>query len=102
MAAQTISMKYIKDRNERSGGTWFSPGSMRFFRTRLAQQGIGWPGGDVYFVTSEQFDRDTPRRYSVRKQSPDGTIDTVGDFQGYETRKAAQREATRLAFGLDE
>lgn len=78
------------------GRHWFDPGSMRFFRSRLAQYGYRGPGG-TFFVSSEQFDHDAPRLYSVRKLEGPGKIETVGDFQAYRSRDAAHRAAKGFA-----
>ena len=43
-----------------------------------------------YFITSEKCHDSDPRRYSVRRAMPDGTIETVGEFCGYLTREAAR------------
>ena len=81
-------------------GHWFDKGTMRFFASRLAQTGYeNEQSGEVFFVTSEQDKfRDTnPRLYSVRVQRATGEIDTIGEFQGYSSRRVADREARRLA-----
>ena len=76
---------------------FFSRGAMQFFRSRIE-------GGMLrgrYFITSEQYDDDSPRLYTVRAVSRDEngrlSIDTVGDFQGYETRAAARAAALEAA-----
>ena len=43
-----------------------------------------------YFWSSEQAP-DQPRRYTVRRANPDGSVDTVGEFQAHATRAAAIR-----------
>lgn len=77
-------------------GHWFARDTMRFFGSRLpayAYEG----GGGCFFVTSEEnFDR-TTRLYSVRVQTPDGNIKTVGGFQIYRDRRSATNLARRLA-----
>jgi hypothetical protein len=70
----------------RDGGYWFSDGAMAFFNS------IVYP--DIYhgryFITSESYDgSDAARAYSIRRANDDGTIDTVGEFQDYETREDA-------------
>lgn len=72
---------------------WFSPDTMRFFSTRIGRTVYG----GRFFITSEQRDYSSPRLYTIREAKPDGTIDTVGEFQGYATRAAATRQAQRLA-----
>jgi len=70
------------------GSHWFDPDTMRFFRSRAGD--TVYKG--VYFVTSEQFDDNSPRLYTIRKVHCTKRlfeIRTIGDFQGYKTRGAA-------------
>jgi hypothetical protein len=45
------------------------------------------------------MDFDHPRLYSVRQALPDGTIETVGDFQQFKSSNEAHKAAERLAQG---
>lgn len=92
-----VSIETIKARNRAAGRYYFEPATMRFFRSRTAQYGFEAANGDIYFVTSEQFDYRSPRLYSVRKMTPDGEISTVGEFQQYASRCGATKAAQRLA-----
>lgn len=79
---KALTMVDVKRNNKEVGLFWFSPDSMRFFRSRIESELIG----GKFFVTSEQYNEDTPRFYSVRKyDSKTHHIDTVGKFQGYGT-----------------
>lgn len=84
-------------------GHWFDAGSMRFFRSRLAQGGYRTADrSHVYFVSSEQFEDHTgyraPRLYTVRVMDwQTGDVDTVGEFQAYPNRSTADRAARKLA-----
>lgn len=92
------SLAEIRARNAAIGHHFFEPSAMRFFRSRCS--GAVYPGTrSTWFVTSEQFDSDSPRLYSVRVQQIDGTIDTVGEFQQYATSREARAVAARLAKG---
>ncbi len=71
--------------NESIGAHWFDRSSMRFFKTKIESRLIC----GHRFITSEKGP-DEVRRYTVRDARPDGTIDTVGDFQGYRTLAAAK------------
>lgn len=68
---QTVAQ--IKAAHTAAGKFFFSPGAMRFFRSRVL------PGvyGGRYFITSEQFvsseGRPSPRQYNVREVSEDGS-----------------------------
>mgnify|MGYP003526637488 CR=1 FL=1 len=91
-----ISMQDIQRKHT---GHWFSRDTMRFFLSRVGEYGYQGPGG-VYFVSSERFSRDgSPRLYTVRRQDPDGSIETVGEFQGYKSRSGAHAAAKRYAKG---
>lgn len=79
---------------------WFSPGAMRFFNSRISGNAYQMKS-DPYvhlFVSSEKFDYNTPRLYSVRSyNSLTGNVDTIGEFQEYKTSAAAHRAAKKLA-----
>lgn len=91
------SMAAIRKANADAGHHWFEPDTMRFFRTRVH----GGPYGGRYFVTSEQADDESPRMFSVRAAFDDGGIGTVGMFQQYATREAAEAEARAFASMLE-
>ena len=105
MTTTTERAKYVEmyEIARRHLGHWFDPGSLRFFRSRLAQGGYRTADrARVYFVSSEQFEDSTgwraPRLYSVRVMDWDtGDIDTVGEFQQYASRSGADRAARREA-----
>jgi hypothetical protein len=90
------TMADVKDANRRIGNHWFDRSTMRFFNTKIESGLIG----GKYFITSERYDDDRPRLFTVRRADPDGTIDTVGEFQGYHSREDA-REAIREAMKGD-
>lgn len=76
----------IRNANKAIGHHWFEPGTMRFFQSRIASGVLG----GRYFVTSEKDGCSNPRRYTVRVADNVGRIDTVGDFQQFETLTAAR------------
>ena len=86
------SIAAIKLANRSRGRHFFEPRTMRFFRSRIGRTVYG----GSYFVTSEQFDDRTPRRYTIRRASPDGAIDDVGGFQAYPSNAAAVRAIKKL------
>jgi len=86
----------IKLRNQRNGGKWFDPSNMRFFSCRVQLDIYLNKKGEAFFVSSERRPGDR-RLYSVRVARRDGSIDTVGKFQGYETGRAAHAAARRAA-----
>jgi hypothetical protein len=77
----------VKQANERLGHHWFSPETLRFFSSRIGRTLYG----GRYFITSEQYDHNAPRRYSIREASPDGSVRTIGKFQQYATNREAQK-----------
>ena len=66
---------------------FFEKGAVRFFNSTILSRTYG-----DFFVTGEQYD-DEPRRYTVRRIMPDGSIDSVGAFQAYPTRSEAFQAA---------
>lgn len=91
---------------------FFSPASMRFFKSRLLE--VVYPassnvngseartGNAFYFLTSERFE-DDPRHYTVRKMTlttaegdrPAVDIVTVGEY--HDTEEEAREAARRAA-----
>lgn len=95
MYVESISMDSIRAAVDSTGSHWFSPATMRFFRTRLPQSGLRDGRGRLWFVSSEAYSRG-PRRYNVRCFSiTDGRVHTHGDFQAHATRHAATRAMHR-------
>ena len=93
------TIESIKAANKAAGLFWFEPDTLRFFRSRIGTRVHQGPGG-VYFVTSERFTSprgNGPRLFSVRRAYPDGSIDTVGDFQAYKTARQAASAAASFA-----
>ena len=92
------------------GAWWFSPGSLRFFSSRVSSVVFPVPAG-AYFVTSEQFEsvylsggryvEGGPRLWTLRFWADSGEIETCGDFQGYESLGDAQRAARFLQTSND-
>ena len=89
------TLEQIKRANRAHGHHFFSPDTMRFFRSRIAPGVIG----GRYFITSEQFDERSPRLYSIRVANDDGSVDRVGDFQYYPSLQAARKAARAMVNG---
>lgn len=66
-------MSEIKAANRAAGYFFFSPDTMRFFNSRVETGVIG----GRYFITSEQYDENSPREYTARRANDDGTVETV-------------------------
>ena len=80
------SISEIKRRNEEIGQFFFSKGAMRFFKSIIGSSVYR----GCYFITSERFDMDTPRLFTVRKSMPDGSVDTFREFQEFKNSQAAK------------
>ena len=78
-------------------GHFFSPGSMRFFNSRLCHEVFPTKNG-AYFITSEKFDYKSPRLYTVRFFDLNDDIKTVGEFQAFETKAQAVSFAIDCAY----
>ena len=87
------NIRDIKDANRRSGHYFFTPDTMRFFRSRVHDDVYG----AGFFVTSEQLNYDSPRYYTVRFARPDGSVTSVSEFQQYASRSGAHAAAARYA-----
>lgn len=87
------NIAHIRAANVTAEHYFFDRSAMRFFDSRILPDLIG----GRYFITSERFDRDSPRLYTVRVANDDGTVATVGEFQAYRTAHAAKAAARALA-----
>ena len=95
-----ITIDDAKRINKEKGQYFFSPDTMRFFKSKIERDILrfGQLIDNKYFVTSEQFDYDSPRLYSIREFNPDtGDIKTVGEFQEFKNKKTAREFAWCLA-----
>ena len=86
------SMEQVRQANASLGHHWFEPSTLRFFNSRIG----GRLYGGRYFISSERYNERYNRLYTVRIANSDGSIDTVGDFQGFKTRAQAQRHIQSL------
>ena len=100
---QTVySVADIQANTDRTGAFFFSPDTMRFWRTRVLSGIYPMADGSILFVTSDRT-WDDGRDYSVRSYSTylddNGTervsIDRVGDH--FPTARAAKRAAQVLS-----
>lgn len=77
-------------------GHFFDRGTMRFFNS-IVYPNVRTGKDGWYFVTSEQYSDTAHRLFSVRKMGKNGTIDTIGKFQGYHCFNDALEAATKAA-----
>ena len=83
----------IKMLNKAKGQFFFSPGTMRFFNSKISSNVIN----DRFFITSERFDDEHPRLFTIRVIDwHTGEIGTHGEFQEYKTAEQAKRVAETL------
>lgn len=88
---QFASMTEVKAAFDTAGNNWFSPSTMKWWHSKVESDLIG----GQFFITSEQRERDTERKFSVRKVGRDSngglSIDTVGEFHAHATLAQARR-----------
>lgn len=89
MYNQTISVPDMKQENQRKGGHWFDPKSMRFFSSKVESDGFRVPlkgqdkdEGIFLFLSSERPPGGRERRkWSVRMfKLESGQVQTIGPF----------------------
>jgi len=86
------SLIKVAQKNRAIGRHWFDADTMDFFTTRIES---GLILGS-YFITSEQYDDDAPRLFTVRHAEESGEINTVGEFQGYKSAYLAEKAIREL------
>ena len=76
--------------NDRKGFHFFDESANRWFNSRTGERVINASDG-VYFVTSERFDDNTPRKYTARVMRAGGSIDKAfgSEFQAFGTSRQA-------------
>lgn len=91
-----LSISSLKAEARRHGSHFFDKDTMYFFHSVIGKKAFAGSDG-WYFITSEQREYYTERKYSVRRYSPQGKIDTIGQFHSYDTSEQATDAAKRLA-----
>lgn len=95
----------IQEYNRVSAGHFFDPETMRFFKSKVIEYFRGDMSNTGYFITSERFDHNTPRMYTVRRVERVKAdnfygytydITTVEDFQAYKSSNAAKKAIERI------
>lgn len=89
--ANASSIGEIIEANKAAGLFFFSPDTLRFFRSRI--------GSEVFqgclFVTSEKAPNQ-PRRFTVRKAWADGRVESCSEFQQFATARQAKAWARKV------
>mgnify|MGYP003139745188 CR=1 FL=1 len=99
-AGRTLrSLDEIKEANRAGGFHFFSPDTMRFFRSFIREDWVTPIDGGALFISSESGP--DGRRYSLNRcLSVDGRVETIGKFQQFgsagEAKAALRAEAARL------
>ena len=79
-------MADVKRINRDNGKYFFEKGALKFFNSRIGNTLYG----NKYFVTSEQYNENFPRLYTIRMFDVNtGSVDTVGEFQEFTTGQQA-------------
>ncbi len=94
------SVEDLERTNRGNGGRFFEPSVMQAFSSQIETQIL--PGN--YFVTSERFPRVEgaafPRRYTLRRATNNGAIQTIGGYQAFDSVQDALA-AIPQPFGQD-
>lgn len=94
-----FSIDAIKKANAEAGSFYFSPDTMRFFKSRVMSDVFPLEDGAL-FVTSERREGDV-RRYTIRRAWDDGDITTLDGFQAYTSRNGALKAAKKAAANIN-
>jgi hypothetical protein len=87
------SITDIKHANREAGKYFFSRDTMRFFNSCVSRK-VHIGVGGVFIVTSERFDEESPRLYTVCSFNPEtGDVRLSGEFQAYATELDAHLAA---------
>ena len=88
------TMQNLRHFNHSRGYGFFSPRTMRFFKSRVQTRP---PYAGRVFVTSESKGWGHPRMYTVRMIQDDGRVKTIGDFQQFHFSSTAHDFAKAFA-----
>ena len=87
---------------ENNGSHFFDKDTMRFFQSRIHDVVYG----GCVFVTSEKQrsyrGHTYPRLYTVRYMDNKGSVHTIGEFQGFDTRSKAHTFAYNMGIKIEQ
>jgi hypothetical protein len=87
-----IGYEALAGRNAANGGHWFDEEARRFFGSTNISPILY----DEFFITEDRMPGDVPR-YTVRRIADErGTIETIGEYRQFRSRKAAYDEIHAL------
>jgi hypothetical protein len=75
-------------------GHWFDRGAIDFFKTVLPAN--AYVVNDATLFVTRETNPSGEKRFSIRRQVGNGSINTVGEFHSYPTAAAARAEIKRL------
>ena len=94
--AKCRTIREVRALNKAQGYNFFSPDTLQFFNSVVTEDVFG----GCVFVTSEK-NGCFPRLYTVRAIRANGRIETLSDFQEYESLsdalRAAQEHGSKIA-----
>lgn len=95
-----IDINEIKELNKLKGQHWFENSTVKFFNCRVSSKAyLNKSKTKAYFISSEKQDS-LQRRYTIRVHNMEtGNINTVGDFQRFETSREAKIELDKYLRG---
>lgn len=83
-----MTLNEFKELSAAKGKHWFSPSTMQFFQSEIfADTWTETSETEAVFISSEKGPMpDSPRRYTLRSANLEtGSVNTIGEFQTYET-----------------
>lgn len=84
----------IREANKNIGHHWFDPETKVFFDSIWDEEVFG----GRYFVSAEAYDATkTPHRWTIRRATNDGAIESIGLNGAYTRRSDAKRQAKLIA-----
>lgn len=86
-------LKEFKEAHKAQGGHFFDPSSMRFFNSKIESGLLGGRRDQQVFITSERYDLNSPKKYTIRHAMPSGEVRDIGDFQEFDTLEVALFQA---------
>lgn len=86
VGAPAAAIERIAEANQAAGYHFFDPDTIRFFSSIIYPRVYA----GRYFITGERCDEHYPERFTIRVALDNGQVETVGDFQAFETHEAAE------------
>lgn len=93
--SKKIPMYRIRRLNEEAGQFWFSPKTLKFFKSKIPDEAVK-KGDSAYFI-SRETNPSGETAFTIRKANlKSGDIDTEGEFFKYKSRDEAQKELNKI------